>query len=28
MAAVLEEHMDRRQFLVGDNATVADFVAA
>ena len=28
MAAVLEEHMDGRQFLVGDNVTVADFVAA
>lgn len=28
MAAVLEKHMDGRQFLVGDNATVADFVAA
>ena len=28
MAAVLEEHMQRRQFLVGDRVTVADFVAA
>ena len=28
MAAVLEKHMDSRQFLVGDNVTVADFVAA
>jgi glutathione S-transferase len=28
MAAVLEEHMDGRQFLVGDRVTVADFVAA
>ena len=28
MAAVLEEHMQRRQFLVGDTVTVADFVAA
>jgi glutathione S-transferase len=28
MAAVLEKHMDGRQFLVGDNVTVADFVAA
>ena len=28
MAAVLEEHMQRRQFLVGDSVTVADFVAA
>ena len=28
MAAVLEQHMDGRQFLVGDNVTVADFVAA
>ena len=28
MAAVLEEHMDGRQFLVGDSVTVADFVAA
>ena len=28
MAAVLEEHMQRRQFLVGDAVTVADFVAA
>lgn len=28
MAAVLEKHMDGRQFIVGDNVTVADFVAA
>jgi glutathione S-transferase len=28
MAAVLEEHMQRRQFVVGDRVTVADFVAA
>jgi glutathione S-transferase len=28
MAAILEKHMDGRQFLVGDNVTVADFVAA
>lgn len=28
MAAVLEKHMDGRQFLVGDRVTVADFVAA
>ena len=28
MAAVLERHMDGRQFLVGDDVTVADFVAA
>src|SRR5262245_24120968 len=28
MAAVLEEHMEGRQFLVGDEVTVADFVAA
>jgi glutathione S-transferase len=28
MAAVLEEHMKGRQFLVGDSVTVADFVAA
>jgi glutathione S-transferase len=28
MAAVMEKHMDGRQFLVGDNVTVADFVAA
>jgi len=28
MAAVLEEHMEGRQFLVGDHVTVADFVAA
>jgi glutathione S-transferase len=28
MAAVLEEHMQRRQFLVGNTVTVADFVAA
>ena len=28
MAAVLEDHMQRRQFLVGDTVTVADFVAA
>jgi len=28
MAAVMEKHMDRRQFLVGDSVTVADFVAA
>src|SRR5438876_11338588 len=28
MAAVLEKHMDGRQFLVGDNVTVADLVAA
>jgi glutathione S-transferase len=28
MAAVMEKHMDGRQFLLGDNVTVADFVAA
>jgi glutathione S-transferase len=28
MAAVLERHMQRRQFVVGDRATVADFVLA
>ena len=28
MGAVLEEHMQRRQFVVGDRVTVADFVAA
>lgn len=28
MAAVLERHMEDRQFLVGSSATVADFVAA
>jgi glutathione S-transferase len=28
MAAVMEEHMRGRQFLVGDSVTVADFVAA
>jgi glutathione S-transferase len=28
MAAVMEEHMSGRQFLVGDGVTVADFVAA
>ena len=28
MAGVLEEHMQRRQFVVGDSATVADFVVA
>jgi len=28
MAAVLEKHMDGRRFVVGDGATVADFVAA
>jgi glutathione S-transferase len=28
MAAVLEKHLADRQFLVGDHATVADFVAA
>jgi glutathione S-transferase len=28
MAAVLEKHMDGRQFLAGDKVTVADFVAA
>jgi glutathione S-transferase len=28
MAAVMEEHMKGRQFLVGEEATVADFVAA
>ncbi len=28
MAAVLEKRMDGRQFLVGDDVTVADFVAA
>src|SRR5262249_21417408 len=28
MAAVMEKHMDGRQFLVGDDLTVADIVAA
>jgi glutathione S-transferase len=28
MAAVMEEHMRGRQFLVGGSVTVADFVAA
>jgi glutathione S-transferase len=28
MAAVLEEHMQQRQFVVGDSVTVADFVLA
>lgn len=28
MAAVLDEHMQGRQFVVGDRATVADFVVA
>jgi glutathione S-transferase len=28
MASVLEEHMQRRQFVVGDSVTVADFVTA
>jgi glutathione S-transferase len=28
MAAVLESHMQRRQFVVGDSVTVADFVMA
>ena len=28
MAAVLEEHMQGRQFVVGDSVTVADFVLA
>jgi glutathione S-transferase len=28
MASVLEEHMQRRQFVVGDSVTVADFVMA
>jgi glutathione S-transferase len=28
MASVLEEHMQRRQFVVGDSVTVADFVLA
>ncbi len=28
MAAVMEEHMNGRQFLVGDDLTVADIVAA
>jgi glutathione S-transferase len=28
MAAVLEKHMQGRQFVAGDNATVADFVTA
>ncbi|MGE5097029.1 MAG: glutathione S-transferase family protein, partial [Betaproteobacteria bacterium] len=28
MAAVLERHMDGRQFIVGDHVTVADFIAA
>jgi glutathione S-transferase len=28
MATVMETHMNRRQFLVGDGVTVADFVAA
>jgi glutathione S-transferase len=27
MAAILEKHMQGRQFVVGDRATVADFVA-
>ncbi len=28
MARVLEEHMNRRQFVVGDSVTVGDFVLA
>lgn len=28
MLAVLEQHMDRREFIVGDHITVADFNAA
>jgi glutathione S-transferase len=28
MASVLEEHMQQRQFVVGDSVTVADFVLA
>ena len=28
MAAVLDQHMQGREFLVGDSATVADFVTA
>lgn len=28
MGAVLEAHMDGRRFLVGDRATIADFIAA
>lgn len=28
MAAVLERHMQGRQFVVGDHATVVDFVTA
>ena len=28
MAAILDEHMKGREFVVGDHATVADFVAA
>ena len=28
MATVQEKHMDGRQFLVGENVTVTDFVAA
>ncbi len=28
MAAVLEKHMEGRQFLIGEHVTVADFVAA
>jgi len=28
MAAVLEKHLQGRQFVVGDRATVADFVMA
>ena len=28
MAAVMEAHMQERQFIVGDSVTVADFVCA
>ncbi len=28
MAAVVEQHMQRRQFVAGDDVTVADFVMA
>jgi glutathione S-transferase len=28
MAAVLEKHLDEREFVAGDGATVADFVLA